>query len=201
MAKLRNKRVIFVGLALSGALVWVVGGQTEDDSRREAAHLANRVWVERMPKSRLDVVGHFVALEVSRGRFGSVGRASHWRAFAEGFRWAEHDGEMVFYFPQQDRRANVPVHTWACEGEVPAPFELCLQFGTGARSQVFYSRRRWKVRPHAESFVVEDGAKLPVPVESLVGLGVGAAGADGADHELRGETVDWLPGEPLPVAD
>lgn len=193
------KRAALLVLAVStAAVLWNSSGDSEEVDTARAEHLANRIWLERMPQGSRDMVWNFVAVDHERAKVGVVGRSSNWRFFGEAFKWRLRGDKLGFYFPQQDRRARVPVRTWECKGEAPAPFELCLQFGTGDRSHVFYSRRKWKVRPHEDGFVADADDEVAVPSVVLAGLGFDAPDVE---VELDGEDVDqsdWLPGEALP---
>jgi hypothetical protein len=59
-------------------------------------------------------------------RIGVAGRASRWRSRFDLFRWAVKDNVVRAMFPQDNRRLAMQVRTWACEGQAPKPFELCL---------------------------------------------------------------------------
>ena len=202
MTKSMKRASLLVLAVCTAAVFWTLDDDTDEADAAHAEHLANRIWIERMPENSRDLVWHFVAIDHERGKFGAVGRSSNWRHFADVFKWRANGNKLVLNFPQERKRARVPVRTWECKGEAPAPFELCLKVGSGDRGHTFYSRRRWKVRPHGEALVfgIEDdmppvGGHVLVP--SVGGSGEMVLDDDGTDSE----TLDWLPGEALPIGE
>jgi len=187
-------KVTLVSLAAVGACAfgaWTLGSCVFGD--QEAAgveHLANHVWLERLPTDERDMITHFLALESRDGRFGLVGRSSTWRHVIEVFKWHRENDRLTLFFPQERSRATFKARTWECKGEAPAPFELCLELARGDRSVVFYSRHDWVVEPHGDSSeavaeLIAENAELRPLASSL-----GAARADVASAVDADETVD-----------
>lgn len=116
--------------------------------RSGPGHLANQIWLERLPANPRDMVWHFVAIDHDGRRVGSLGRASRWRLFSDGFVWAAEGHQLRGRFPQDDCHLNLQVRTWKCGGKAPKPFDLCLEL-TGEDKQVYryFSRTEWVVRP------------------------------------------------------
>ncbi len=144
----RSIRPINVGAALvvAGAAFWMAH---RTDQATGTRHLVNRVWVERMPQDSRDVFGKLLVLETPDGRFGVVGRSSTWTHHYEVFLWRLAGDRLSAFFPQHAVRDRVKVRTWACEGEAPEPFELCLEVSNDRGRARFYSMRAWEVRPEA----------------------------------------------------
>ncbi len=150
MSKLK---VTIVSLAAVSTCVfgaWTLGSCVWGEHESAGAeHLANQIWLERLPANDRDMITHFLALDTRDGRFGIVGRSSSWRHIIEVFKWGRKGDRLKLFFPQERSRAAFTVRTWECKGEAPAPFELCLEFARGDRSATFYSRHEWVVEPQA----------------------------------------------------
>jgi len=158
-----------------------------------AEHLANHVWLDRLPTDERDIITHLLAVESRDGRFGLVGRSSTWRHVIEVFKWHRENDRLTLFFPQERSRATFKARTWECKGEAPAPFELCLELARGDRSVVLYSRHDWIVEPHelvadsseAVAELIAENAELRPLASSL-----GAARADVASAVEADDTVD-----------
>ncbi|PRP91824.1 hypothetical protein ENSA5_52620 [Enhygromyxa salina] len=149
MSKDRNK---LITLALVGACsfgVWKAGqALLADDETQGTEHAVNQVWIDHIPRDDRDMIKHFVLIDHRDGQFGSVGRSSQWRHSIEVFRWRLQHNTLNLFFPQERQRGEVKVRTWRCEGEAPAPFELCLELtNKSGHSLVLYSRDDWKIEP------------------------------------------------------
>ncbi|MCH9679934.1 MAG: hypothetical protein K0V04_00755 [Deltaproteobacteria bacterium] len=148
MAKTTAK---LLGFALAGAGAYGLwtAGQTMlgDDEATGTEHVANQVWIEKMPQSQRDMFGHLVLLDMSEGRFGGVGKSSQWRHMHEFFQWGLSGDRLSVYFPQDRQKGKVKVRSWRCEGEAPEPFELCLELSNGRQSTTMYSRDEWHIDP------------------------------------------------------
>lgn len=165
-----------------------------DGAEAEATrHVVNQVWIERMPNSQRDMIGHLLLVDHPEGKIGIAGKSSQWRHFIEGFVWKLHGKKLSVYFPQEEQRAELQVKSWRCEGEAPSPFELCLEISNGRRSARFYSRDDWKIDPKdAEdslSALAEDSPELAGLVDDVHVIDV-----EGVDVEAFTE-VDTLPGQ------
>ena len=193
-------KVTLVSLAAVGACAfgaWTLGSCVFGDHETAGAeHLANHVWLERLPTDERDMITHFLAIDSRDGRFGLVGRSSTWRHVIEVFKWHREDDRLRLFFPQERSRAAFKVRTWECKGEAPAPFELCLELARGDRSVVLYSRHDWVVDPHevvedrsgAIEELVAENAELEPLARSLAA--VDADVADAVDPEDAAELSD-----------
>ncbi|MEE9383994.1 MAG: hypothetical protein V3V08_11340 [Nannocystaceae bacterium] len=172
---------------LAGATVfawWCGSGGVPAEETAAVRHFANQVWLQRMPENERDQVWHFVALDRGdgHGKIGAFGKASRWRQRAELFRWRLRGRRLGLFFPQQRKKAGIKVKTWNCEGEAPAPFELCLRFGSGDRSHTFYSKKGWKLRSLGEDVLESDtydGASISAVLAAL-------ESAERADEDTHG---------------
>lgn len=181
-----------VALALGAGVLatWMVGSAVLGDGDAKASeHLVNRAWIDHMPNDNRDMVQHLVVLDHSKGKFGAIGVSSSWRHVIEVFRWRQDGDRLSLYFPQDQVRAAVGVRTWRCEGEAPAPFQLCLELRTPKGERVtLYSRSDWEIRPGdvADSIadIVDDYPALAGVFDELSDAEVeilGDADLDGAD--------------------
>lgn len=107
--------------------------------------LANRAWVERMPKSKKDLVTWFVPMDLKGKKFGVAQRASHYAFAGERFVYTRDGDKLVLTFQQTERRATLTAKAYECAGKAPKPFDLCLDLKAGADKATFYSKRSWKV--------------------------------------------------------
>jgi hypothetical protein len=163
MAKGVNKllAVALAGAGLYGA--WTVGKSllSSDTDAESTRYVVNQIWIERMPQSQRELVGHLVVVDHPQGHFGAAGRSSQWRHMIEGFVWKLEGQRLNVYFPQDEVHAAVQVRTYNCEDEAPAPFELCLELTNGGRSVTYYSRKDWKIEPHDADQIAELAEETP----------------------------------------
>ena len=200
MSKLKVTIVSLATVSASVFGVWTLGSclLREHDSA-SAEHLANQVWLERLPTDDRDMITHFLALDTRDGRFGLVGRSSTWRHVLEVFKWDRKGDRLMLFFPQERSRAAFKVRTWECKGEAPAPFELCLEFARGERSLTFYSRHEWVVEP--QEFIEDrdqvlrelaaENSELRPLVRSLAAIESEAGEAVENDATTADDSVAW----------
>jgi hypothetical protein len=120
----------------------------DEDDAAGTKRLVNQFWIERMPETRRDMVGHLALIKHQRGKVGVVGKSSQWRHFIELFEWKLDGNKLKLHFPQDQKKGQVNVRTWDCRGDAPDPFELCLEVSAGERKRVYYSRKDWVIEPH-----------------------------------------------------
>lgn len=172
-----------VATAAVGALalgLWSLSGE-EHSEVAAADALPNQIWIDRVPQTDRDMITHLLLLDHPRARnFGLVGNSSQWRHHIEVLRWQLNGNHLGLLFPQDRRKAKLGVRTWECEGEAPAPFELCLELVAGKRSLKMYSRHDWVVEPQGE----RDLSALAAEYPELAGLaGTDAPGAPDEDED------------------
>lgn len=171
-----NSNSKLIVLALAGACAfgaWKLGAALfANDEGQASKELVNQVWIDRMPTDERDLITHLVVIDHPQGKFGAIGHSSTWRHMAEVFIWKLEGDKLKLHLPQDRVRVNLGVKTWRCEGDAPAPFELCLQV-TNPRggTATLYSRDDWKIRPHdmADSLadIADEYPQLAGVVEEL----------------------------------
>jgi hypothetical protein len=118
-------------------------------SRPEAPKLLlDRVWIDHVPKSDTDPIGHLVMLKQKPDQAGGViGHSSSWAVRANLFKHRVGADEMTLYFPQTKKHVKAKVKVWRCEGDAPEPFQLCLELShdKGKHKARLYSRDEWVV--------------------------------------------------------
>ena len=165
---MQSKQSKLIALALVGACAvgaYSLGSALLGDDEAEAAKdLINRPWIERVPEDSRDMIGHLAVIDHPQGHFGATGRSSNWRHFIEVFKWQLRGDELQLYFPQEEARGAVKVRTWACEGEAPKPFDLCLEIkARNGRAMTLYSRHDWEIRPgHAQEDLAALADEQPI---------------------------------------
>ena len=107
--------------------------------------LANRAWVERMPKSKKDLVTWFVPMDLKGKKFGVAQRASHYAFAGERFVYTRSGDKLVLTFQQTERKTAITAKAYECAGKAPKPFDLCLDLKAGSDKATFYSKKSWKV--------------------------------------------------------
>ncbi len=138
----------------------VLFGETIDAQR-----LANQVWIEKLPTDDRDMIRHLVLVDDSGERFGAFGKSSTWRHFVEIFRWQQDGNRLNLVLPQDRKRVSLSVKVWNCEGEAPAPFQLCLELSNNRNSALYYSRREWTI--DANHNIAELAAEHPTVAAAL----------------------------------
>ena len=146
----KTKRLLALTLCAGaigvGSYLFFAGDEGDDSAGTK--RLVNQFWIERMPETRRDMVGHVSLIKHQRGKVGVAGKSSQWRHFIELFEWKLDGSKLKLHFPQDQRKAQVNVRTWDCRKEAPEPFELCLEISVQDRKRVYYSRRDWVIDPH-----------------------------------------------------
>ncbi len=174
--------VVAIGAAGWGAYHLATGWG--EDAAQGTEHLANQVWIDHVPTDERDMVRGMVLIDHEQGKFGALTMSSRWRAFIEGLMWRLDGDRLTVVMPQDRRRGRVKVRTWRCEGEAPAPFELCLELSHGKDAMLLYSREDWVIEPH------DGGQALLGDYPELAGVLQGAtvaplqAGTDVDESEL-----------------
>lgn len=157
--------------------------------------LTNQLWVQRLPRSTQDMVGHVVLIDRDGRRIGAAGPVSRWRLRLELFVWRLEGHTLRTRFPQDDVRASFQVRTWRCQGEAPPPFELCLELARGDRRAHYFSRLDWKIKAGEE--LPLDLIAFRAAVQAAEG-GLGVANAsppDGAPETAEPTALEPEPGQ------
>lgn len=196
MSKSSNKWVAVGLLGVAGVGAWMLGQRMfggDDAAAESAKHAVNQVWIERLPTDQRDMVHHLVLVRHARGRIGAVGRSSQWRHFVELFQWGLEGEKLSVFLPQEQQKASLRVRTWECADEAPEPFELCLELGSGKRTQTLYSRKDWIIEPNdVDGSIAELTAEQPELAAVLAGLEPADAAEPDADAVEHAEQIDLL---------
>lgn len=194
MAKSKRLLALVLGAGAIGVGSWFFLSGDGDDDAAGTKHLVNQVWVERLPESRRDMIGHLALIKHQRGKIGVVGKSSQWRHFIELFEWKRDGNKLKLHFPQDKQKLQVGVRTWDCRNEAPDPFELCLEIAVKERKRVYYSRRDWVIDPHdVDGSIAELAEANPELAPVLQEIGEDAIPAE---LELELESAEDWPEEP-----
>ena len=148
-----NRALVFiVGLASLGAVLGTWSRVTEP-VEPSADLIVNRAWVDRMPKSKKDVVTWFIPLEVRKKRFGVAQKSSHYWFAGERFVYTRQGGRLRLTFQQSDRRVDLTARAYDCRGKAPSGFDYCLDLTRKGQKKTLYSKKAWKVPREADSEV------------------------------------------------
>lgn len=192
MTKDKAIAVALVGVCGFGA--WKLGSALLGGEAAGTDHVVNQLWIDHVPRDDRDMLTHLVVLDHPQGKFGAVGRSSQWRHMIEVFKWELSGDRLRLFFPQERARGEVRVKTWRCEGEAPAPFELCMELtNPEGQSMRLYSREDWKIQPRDAAGSLAD---LIEDEPILAGLDLSL---DEADAE-RIDALDLDVAESWPVA-
>lgn len=200
MPKRKTNWITWALVAATGYGAYSLGASLWSDATETAADaemLANQLWIERMPNGSRDAVGHLTFVQPRKGkRVGAVGRSSRFRFNVELFAWSLEGQRLALFFPQERVKAQLEARTWACEGEAPEPFELCLELSANGRSVVFYSRKDWVIRPRSEGAPAAWSSELGTTFDaSLPAEEFDVSALDLAAFETVESTPLLLPGE------
>lgn len=130
--------VAFVAVAVASVWSWRRTGATETDPRRL---VADRVWIDHVPRSDKDTIQVFVA--ISEHAIGAFQATSAWRGGFEAFRYELEAGELRLLYPQTGAREAVRVKARRCDEQ---GMEYCLELaGASHGVKRYYSRKGWEI--------------------------------------------------------
>lgn len=193
-----SSRWVVTSLVATAVVAGGVYGSRLRGDATAGPKVANQVWLSHMPTGPRDLVGHLVVLDRNRKREGVAGIASRYRFSGSVVWWALEANRMTLFFPQVKKRTDWTVRTWACAGEAPAPFELCLELKPADSSKKtfrFYSMRDWVVDRAGKA---PDGLEAPVhaALQSIEGTDAALPSEDWAQEPSSSISMPWLPTEP-----
>lgn len=202
--RIRWGRVAAAGAAL--ALVFVGGSLLDDDLSAhssapggdisaldaepakpgDTALLANRVWIDHMPRSQRDMTTQAIFVDKDGQKIGIVRRASTWRHIGEMFRWdARSSGGLTITFPQIDKSVPLNARAWACK-DAPKGFDLCMEVSLLGKKARLYSNKKWNL-----TNTDLDATDLDAVVSGLITFDPDAVDAS-SDDEALFEAVQTL---------
>ena len=141
LTRIRWGRILLATTAAAG--LWQLTDEREPPPAPTADQtlLTNRPWIDRLPRSERDIIGHLVFLDTGDPRTGAVGRSSTWQQSAERFQWFSEPERLTLTFPQSGKTGTLRFEIRSCTA--PEPMNLCLKIGTGRAAPTLYSSTEW----------------------------------------------------------
>jgi hypothetical protein len=103
--------------------------------------MADRVWIDHMPRNDKDTIQAFVA--ISEHAVGAFQAASAWRGGFEAFRYEASGNELRLVYPQTGDRDAVRVKARRCSEH---GMDFCLELDGASRGvKRYYSREGWEI--------------------------------------------------------
>ena len=135
MPRIRWGRVFFSVAGLVGAglaVQWMLAASPT---------VEDQLWLERLPRTDRDKVTYFLLDDdPDAGRVGFVQSASEWQRQVDLFTWSRKGSKARLTFPQNGHVTSLSLKAYACEGQAPKPFTLCLDIqAADGRKGTLYS--------------------------------------------------------------
>jgi hypothetical protein len=147
-----------VALALK---LWI-GAGTDEGSASDSQLLANRVWLDRLPRDEKETVNVFAA--VTRRSVGFFQATTRWKGSYELFQFEALGPEMRVVYPQTGEKERIRARAWECNER--NNMDYCLDIAGSSRGvKRYYSRRGWEIRATA------DARHARAEVDAIVGVG------------------------------
>lgn len=166
-----NKRLRRIALAILALYVlWkLLGGILPGPRPRSVEHLADRVWVDRLPTGPRDAMN--ALLLVKRANQGVFWSGSEYRHTIDVFGWKLEQDHLELLYLQDETRHTYTARTWACAGEAPRPFDLCLELTCKEGTRRYYSARAWEQARGGAPFIAEEAARVLGTAERSIASG------------------------------
>jgi len=154
--KLRWGRVLFAATGLVGAAwaaQWMLAASPTVD---------NQIWLDRLPRTDRDKVTYFMLLDKPDSeKIGGVQVASVWQRQMDLFTWSRKGSQTRLTFPQDGHVSTLSLKTYACEGQAPEPFTLCLDVkAPDGRKGTLYSNENFRLDS------LDEASHLELPIDS-----------------------------------
>jgi len=136
-----KKRVLFAVLgSVAVASVWS-SRHTSEPAETTNRLLADRLWLDHVPRSEKDTVQVFAVLsEHSMGVFQAT---SQWRGSYEAFRYEANGSDLRVVYPQTGDREAVRAQARRCTEQ---QMDFCLEIGGASRGvKKYYSLEGWEI--------------------------------------------------------
>lgn len=131
--------VIVVSVVVASVWSW---NHTAAPGETGNKNLADRIWIDHVPRSDKDTINAFVA--VSEHAVGAFQATSQWRGSFEAFRYEVSDTELRLLYPQTGDREAVHAKARRCTEE---QMDFCLEIEGASRGvKKYYSREGWEIR-------------------------------------------------------
>lgn len=161
----RLRWILFVAFLLYVA--WkIISGWLSGPDPKGPLNLANRPWFSAQLSDPRQPLRSLMLIE--RGHVGARTEGSAYQFTLSVARWQLDKDRLDLVLLQDEKRMRYTARTWACKGEAPEPFDLCLELRGDAGVERFYSGIDWdqlrKVLPlgaAAETEIVDALARVP----------------------------------------
>jgi hypothetical protein len=131
--------VVVISVAVAAFWSWKRPAEPVEAANRL---LANRIWIDHIPRSDKDTINVFVA--VSEHAVGAFQATSQWRGSFEAFRYEGHGAELRLLYPQTGDREAVRAKAKRCTEQ---HMDFCLEIDGASRGvKKYYSREGWEIR-------------------------------------------------------
>lgn len=129
--------LVLVGVAV-GAWRWRSAGEPAAQSSKL---VANRLWIDHVPRNERDTVQVFVAL--SQESVGVFNASSAWRGAYEVFKYEQQGSELRLVYPQTGKRETVRARATRCDVK---DMDYCLELeGASQGAKRYYSCDGWEI--------------------------------------------------------
>jgi hypothetical protein len=138
-----KKLVLLILLGTAAVSVWSWTRSAEPVDAEPTAHqlLADRIWVDRVPRSETDTFQ--VLVMISEQAVGVFQATSAWRGSYEAFRYEAHGPELRLLYPQTGDREKVRAKAKRCSQD---GMDFCLELDGASRGvKRYYSREGWEI--------------------------------------------------------
>lgn len=134
--------LLLVSVLLAVGALWSwMRGSTPDAATLDSRLMADRVWIDHIPRNERDTIRVFIA--VSEHSVGVFQATSQWRGAYEAFRYEAQGGELRLVFPQSGNRETVKVKARRCD---ESGFDFCLELDGASRGvKRYFSRKGWEI--------------------------------------------------------
>jgi len=149
------KKLLVVALLAGTAVVgwrWQHEPASATDGARKGNLVANRFWLDHLPKGEKDTVRVF-ALWTPES-FGVFADQNHWRVELERFRYETKGDTVHAVFPLSGAREDITLNASRCR---EADWDFCLEVrGSSHGTKRYFSRLGWERRDRSlEQFMAD----------------------------------------------
>jgi hypothetical protein len=154
---MRKSIVLIIIVAIAVAVAVAHGRFTSEPAAEPSRLVANRIWLDHIPRNDKDTVQAFFAN--SKDALGLFAASSQWRGRYELFRYEASGGELRVVYPQTGERESVRVKARRCTEQ---GMDFCLEIEGASRGvKKYYSREGWEVD------AARDAGAISARVEAL----------------------------------
>ncbi len=135
------KKPVLLVIVVAVVVVASLWGRERATRPTEARLVANRIWIDHVPRNERDMIRVFAA--VSEHSVSVFQATSQWRGAFDAFRYEASAGELRLVFPQTGDRETVRAQARRCrEGGM----DFCLELDGASRGvKRYYSREGWEI--------------------------------------------------------